>query len=293
MGVSLRRTVVRSTWLLFRASLVASLVASMMASMLASVTVTARAQHDGIDPIHHEFYLALQAGQYARADELVADVRRQGAVGSTADMLVEMLARRALERQQWDEAMAVPDSSLSLPSRVAALFSRGLAAARSAWPGGVGPAAAVAQRAAQRLARLAQAEGPTGRAEAARATVLAAIAAAQEERDELALLLTHALEVEAASADDSLIPPLPLPLQEVAGDLWLQVDRYLEAQAAYRAAVTRYPSRGRSWLGLARASAKAGDRPQAVEAYQRFLEAWAEADEGLVEVEEARGYLGG
>ncbi len=258
----------------------------------ASGVVTLHAQSDRIDTLRHEFYLALQAGQYQRADELVADVRRRRA-GSTADTVVEMLARRALENQQWDAAMAVPDSSVSLPSRVAALFSRGLGAARSAWPGGVAPAAAVAQRAAQRLERLALAEGPQGRAEAARAAVLAAIAAAQEERDELALLLTHALEVEAATVDDSDIPMLPLPLQEVAGDLWLQVHRYQEAQVAYRASLDRYPNRARSWIGLARASAKAGDARPAREAYETFLEAWAEADEGLVEVEEAKNYLGG
>lgn len=239
-----------------------------------------------------EFYLALQGGQYERADRIVAEVRRQGA----ADALIEMLARRALERQHWDEAMAVPASSVSSSGRLAALFARGLGAARAAWPGGASPEAEIARRAAESLDRLAQAEGRQGRAELARVLVLAGIAAAQEERDELAVLLTHAMDLASDAEGDadtpaSGLPALPVPLQEVAGDLWLQVDRYEEAVTAYAMATERHPERGRSWLGLARASIKAGAVQRGTDAYVAFLERWAEADPELPELAEARAFV--
>lgn len=261
------------------------------AACLGAIPVVA--QPAGPSPLEREVYRALQGGQYERADQLIADARKLTDAGALADSITEMLARRALERSRWDEAMAVPDSSMSLESRIAALFARGLGAARSAWPGGqVGPIAA-AHQAADRLERLMQAEGPRGQAAIARALVLAAIAAAQEERDELALLLTHATDLDAATDQTGqAIPELPLPVHEVAGDLWLQVDRYADAVREYEAAVERYPGRARAWLGLARAARKAGDSRRAREAFTAFLEAWSEADDDLPELAEARQYLG-
>lgn len=252
----------------------------------------AAAQTDGRSPLEREVYRTLQAGRYERADQLIADARRLGDAGAVADSLVEMLARRALERRRWDEAMAVPESSLSLQSRSAALFSRGLGAARMAWPGGQAGPIAAAQRAAQRLERLARAEGPSGRAAVARTLVLAAVAAAQEERDELELLLAHAIELDPDASHGDVLPSLPLPVLEVAGDLWLQVDRYDDAVREYEAAVARYPDRARSWLGLGRAAAKAGDDTRAREAYIAFLDAWSDADADLPERVEALDYLG-
>jgi tetratricopeptide (TPR) repeat protein len=249
----------------------------------------AAAQAVGPSPTEREVYRAFQAGQYERADQLIADARKAGPL---ADTLVALLARRALERCRWDEAMAVPDSSMSLGSRIAALFARGLGAARSAWPGGqVGPISA-ARQAAQRLERLSQAEGPGGRADVARTLVLAGIAAAQEERDELALLLAHAVDLDPDAGENaSTIPQLPLPVHEVAGDLWLQVDRYDDAIREYEATLARYPDRARAWLGLGRAAAKAGDLPRARDAFTAFLEAWSAADADLPERDEAVAQL--
>lgn len=258
-----------------------------LAWIVVALSATAHAQD--LAAQQQDFYLALQGGQYERADRVIAEVRRQRA----ADALIEMLARRALEQQHWDEAMAVPASSVSSNGRVAALFSRGLGAARAAWPGGVGPMAEIARRAAESLDRMAQAEGRQGRAELARVIVLAAIAAAQEERDELQVLLSHAtdLDVGADGRDTSGLPPLPLPVPEIAGDLWLQVDRYEEAIAAYTTATERHPERGRSWLGLARASVKTGAARQATDAYRAFLERWTGADPDLPELAEAHAFV--
>ena len=83
--------------------------------------------------------------------------------------------------------------------------------------------------------------------------------------------------------------PFPvLDVNELYGDLLLQVGRAKEAISRFDRVLARTPNRSRALLGLARAYRNAGDDTNAKAAYKRFLTNYRMADPGLAEVTEAR-----
>ena len=58
----------------------------------------------------------------------------------------------------------------------------------------------------------------------------------------------------------------PVPIDELEGELWLEVDRYTEARDAYLRATKLKPT-ANAWVGLARASDRLGDLVGACAAY--------------------------
>lgn len=99
------------------------------------------------------------------------------------------------------------------------------------------------------------------------AAIRAAISAAQEERDEMALFLEHARALSVQMALIGAPARWPLPIDELEGELWLEVDRFAEARDAYQRA-TRITASARAWLGLARANARLDDTAAACAAYR-------------------------
>jgi len=86
--------------------------------------------------------------------------------------------------------------------------------------------------------------------------------------------------------------PFPVKdVNELYGELLLQVGRAKEAIIWFDRALARTPNRSRPVLGLARAYRNAGDAVNARAAYQRFLTNYRLADPGLREVAEARDAL--
>jgi tetratricopeptide (TPR) repeat protein len=83
--------------------------------------------------------------------------------------------------------------------------------------------------------------------------------------------------------------PFPVKgVDELYGELLLQVNRPKEAIRWFDRALTRTPNRSRALFGLARAHRNAGDATNARAAYERFLTNYRLADPGLPEVTEAR-----
>lgn len=86
--------------------------------------------------------------------------------------------------------------------------------------------------------------------------------------------------------------PFPVKdVNELYGELLLQVNRPKEAIMWFDRALARTPNRSRALLGLARAYRNAGDAARARAAYQRLLTNWRLADPGLPELTEARDAL--
>lgn len=100
----------------------------------------------------------------------------------------------------------------------------------------------------------------------AETAIRAAVSAAQEERDEMALLLEHARSLSDLLALAGTPAEWPLPIDELEGELWLEVDRFPEARDAYQRATKLKPTPN-AWIGLARASDKLGDTVNACRAY--------------------------
>jgi tetratricopeptide (TPR) repeat protein len=83
--------------------------------------------------------------------------------------------------------------------------------------------------------------------------------------------------------------PFPVKdVNELYGELLLQVNRPKEAIVWFDRALARTPNRSRAVFGLARAYRNAGDAVNAKAAYKRFLTNYRLADPGLPEVTEAR-----
>ena len=102
----------------------------------------------------------------------------------------------------------------------------------------------------------------------AETAIRAAVSAAQEERDEMALLLEHARSLSDLMGLGGGTPAeWPLPIDELEGELWLEVDRFPEARDAYERATKLKPTPN-AWIGLARAADKLGDTVTACLAYR-------------------------
>lgn len=116
----------------------------------------------------------------------------------------------------------------------------------------------------ERLKALDSLPGPAARY--ADVAIRAAISAAQDEREELDLFLAHARDLSSTMDLAGAAAQWPVPIDELEGELWLEVDRYTEAREAYRRA-TRLKPTANAWVGLARTSDRLGDVVGACAAY--------------------------
>ena len=170
-------------------------------------------------------------------------------------------------------------------AQAALWYLRGLADARDAYRAGGSPESmAPVRRAMDELrARTARVE----MTEVALLVLQAAAAAAQSERDEMALLLDHARQLEGRLSDAT---PLTIGVAEAAGDLWLQVHRFDEARRAYAEAARRRGPSARVALGLARVAVRLNEAPAACAAYRDVL-SMRPTDVEPPEIGEARSFL--
>ena len=108
-------------------------------------------------------------------------------------------------------------------------------------------------------------------------------------RHEVALPLLDQAALLQARMPKPIGRPFPVKdVNELYGELLLQMGRSKEAIGRFDRVLTRTPNRSRALLGLARAHRNAGDATNARAAYKRFLTNYRLADPGLPEVAEAR-----
>ncbi|MDA1183513.1 MAG: protein kinase [Acidobacteria bacterium] len=175
-------------------------------------------------------------------------------------------------------------------SEVGLVYLRGLVDAREAFrAGGTADSLAPVFAAIEGLGAISQ--GRRGSAEIARLVLQASAAAAQTERDEMRLYLETAMQMELIQNAAGL-PGAPLvSATEIAGDLWLQVDRYEDARRVYADAADRVGPSLRIMVGHARASSRLNDVPAACASYGGLLDTWSSRPGLPPEVEEARTYV--
>ncbi len=185
------------------------------------------------------------------------------------------------------EQYAAAASAGCADAEVAGIYLQGLVAARAAYREGGSPEALIPVRAA--VAALdAHGAALPGATQVARFVLLAAAAAAQSERDELALLIDHALRLEGLQRAAGQPGAPVLSALEVAGDLWLQVHRYDDARRAYLEAERQLGSRPRLSLGLARVAVRLKDDAEACRRYDGLIAAWGARADVPGELAEAR-----
>jgi tetratricopeptide (TPR) repeat protein len=138
---------------------------------------------------------------------------------------------------------------------VAVVYLSGLSAALDAYNQGGSEESLAPVREA--IAALDKASGQRpGAAEIARLVLVAAAAAAQSEREEMAAFLTHATAMESLQFAAKQPGAPVLSAHEVAGELWLQVHQFDDARAAFERAAVLVGMTPRIAGGLARAAAR-------------------------------------
>jgi tetratricopeptide (TPR) repeat protein len=126
----------------------------------------------------------------------------------------------------------------------------------------------------QRLADLRAIDSPSLSLEVEYADVAirAAIAAAQDERPEMSLLLEQARDLTGRLGERGRRPLWPRPFNLLAGELWFEVDRYEEAATAYERA-TRADGSPTAFAGLGRSLEALGRHAEACRAYKQIGDA--------------------
>jgi tetratricopeptide (TPR) repeat protein len=240
----------------------------------------------------HQLEAALVEGRYREVRRLLGDApdRPSSLVPGEASLI----ARAAVAMRDWELAAALVPDQVPASDRDTAWLAWGLAHARLAWPGGRGDHMRRAREAAAVLDDAASRRGRSTRTEVRHLAVRAAMAAAQEERDEMAVILARARSVDDLLVQAGLGADPIVALPELEGDLWLQVSRFADAVDAYRRAVAQPgPKRPRAWLGLARAYARLGAGSDARAAAREVAALWHRADADLPELAELRVLIWG
>ena len=241
---------------------------------------------------HYNEWLAygyLQQGRVRDAARLVeecrADVERQrGAAGS----LERMRAIYLVDSRDWQGAISrIPVDSASQPAwaRTARDFTDGLGALAR---GDVTGAEVALNRV---VARRARGSGVDGNDEVVERTLRAAVLYAKGQREAALAEVEQAAALEESLPFEFGPPASYKPPRELLGELLLQLDRPADAVRAFGQALRRTPERAATLLGLARASAQAGDAAAAVATYRQLKAIWHRADPGYGPLAEAENYL--
>jgi hypothetical protein len=183
----------------------------------------------------------------------------------------------------WSAAAAAGCADAAVPAH----YLRGLLAARAAYERGGSPESLEPVHEAVAALDARGADTP-GLAQVSRFVLLAAAAAAQSARDEMALLIEHALQLESIQIEAKQGGARGVTAHEAAGDLFLQVHRYDEARRYYRQAVERVGMTPRVRAGLARAAARLGDAAAVCEHSRALVEWWGSRDDPPPDIIAAR-----
>ncbi len=216
---------------------------------------------------------------YARAG---AAIRSAATAGDEAgDAAARAFARVAVADRRIDGRGLVDRTTLTLGPREAqrwpAVFVDALDAALRAWPGGDAALLAQARASLEKLQALAG-EDSLHEIDWAATIVEAAMAASQDEHQQMALFLMHAAEIEANPATIWLGRERLVPSREIAAELWLRTYRYDYARRDAQAVLDTEPARISPYVVLARTATRLHDTAAAAEAWKKVLELRVSAD---------------
>lgn len=208
---------------------------------------------------------------------------------------LKILADASVRAQEFDlagaaAALDAPAAESCAEAKIASAYLRGLLGAREAYrKGGGDDSLAPVREAVSALAALSK--NQRGPADIARLILLAAAAAAVSEREEMLVFIDFARQKELEQRAARQPGPPMVSALEVAGDLWLQVHRYEDAQRLYELAAEHLGYTPRVLLGLGRIAVQLKQTPRACANYRKLVEWWGRRTAMPPEIAEARDYL--
>jgi tetratricopeptide (TPR) repeat protein len=264
--------------------------------------------------LHWLMYAQLQQGQYRKAEQLLALMKKTMAETTYDNKLrpgyyennyANMAAAFIVETERWDLTPSLfPRASTTAAEQPATSSHGAHGGSQSAGASMTVRSSNSGQRLPVFIRGLAAAHGvsvsvakPEGEplvhspVSIGELEVAAVDAAHKGHYDQAIEFMKRAISLEEQMAPPSGPPSLIKPTHELFGEILLRAGKPNEAAEQFRIALLRQPNRARSLLGLARAATQGGDRIAAATAYSKLLQQWHQADQDLAELREAHDYL--
>ena len=253
--------------------------------------------------LHALDYLAygyLQTAQDRKARDVADHLAKMSRSYPEVDFAVAYAAgaipaRLALERHAWQEAAALPAAN----ERFVAKFPFDAAHVEFAHALGrvhTGDVAG-AHKAMARIRELHDASSDPKFAyfrrqlELQELAVAGWIAWAESRTDEAIALLRYSADEEDALGKHPVSPGAIVPVRELLGDLYLELDRPADALIAFERSLELNPQRYRATAGAARAAELAGKTDVARDYYRKLLDLAENGDDQRPELAQARAFL--
>jgi hypothetical protein len=244
-------------------------------------------------------YAHLQLAQDRAAREAIEGSQRMKLVDNfaAAYAYAAMPARLALERNDWNEAAALPLTPAvdaypwnKYPQSVAVnAFARAIGAALSGNKAGAEEQQArlLALRDVAKEARLAYWVEQID----IQADIAGSLALCADGKEACIERMRVAAAREDATEKHVVTPGPIIPARELLGDLLLSAGRAGDALTEYEAVLNKEPNRYRAILGAARAASRAGNESRARELFKHLADVGRDADTARDGLEEARQFV--
>jgi len=224
-----------------------------------------------------KMYVLLQRGQRERARKFMLEIKELAETSKETDAIgadVDMNYRYLVDGRRWHEAAA------STPRFFWYQEVGDLAHAQALGGAFLGDRA----RTRQGLALLLRNKKPT----VPRLQAEAALAMMEDDVKRMRSFMELALRMEDAQLARSDMPLPAIPGHELFGEMLLLMGEPEEAQEQFRISLRSRLHRPASILGLARSAAQLEQQADARARAEEFLAYWADADDDLVELDQAR-----
>ena len=247
-------------------------------------------------------YAYLQTAQDTKARDVAARLSAIDRTYPEVDFAVAYAAgaipaRIALERQAWKEAAALPAASERLVAKFPydaahVEFAHALGRVHTGDLAGARHALAPIQslRDASTDPRFAYF---SMQLELQLLAVVGCIARAEGRNDQAIAFLRYAADEEDALGKHPVSPGSIVPVRELLGDLYLELDRPADALSAFEQSLQLNPERYRGIAGAARAAERAGQTEVAARYYRKLVELAKNGDGQRPETAQARAFLEG
>jgi tetratricopeptide (TPR) repeat protein len=258
------------------------------------------ANYNELHALDYLTYAYLQTAQDAKARDVAARLAAITKTSPETDFAVAyaagaMPARLVLERQAWQEAASLAPANPRLvekfPFDAAHVeYARALGRVRTKDLEG-------ARQALARMQQLHDASTDPAAAyfrrqlELQQLAVKGWLAWGEGRNDEAIAFLRYAADEEDALGKHPVSPGAILPVRELLGDLYLEIDRPADAVVAFEQSLALNPERYRAIAGAARAAERAGKTENARDYYTRLLDLAKPGDGTRPEIAQARAYL--
>ena len=289
---------------LWQDSIASNLASAEAGRQLVATRHPGAASMDTLHALDYLEYAYLQIGDDAAARQVLPEA----AAARTFDdptfaagyALAAIPARYMLERRDWKAAAQLAPPAAALPwanfPYVPAItyFTQAIGASRSGDLERARSALAEIEKIHAGLQKSPIA-GPydwTNQVESARLAAAAWLAYADGRSDDAVKMARAAAELEEATGKHPVTPGAPLPARELLGDMLLEMERPVEALAAYETSLHESPNRFNSLYGAARAAELSKNNGRARELYAALLDQCV-ANSPRPELALARKFMGG